>query len=253
MKSPIKLTFMALILSVSFTFVGIGQTKLSLTTGEWAPFTSEKLEGLGFITEIVTAVTAEMDIVPDYKFYPWKRAELMVDTSKAWAAFPYAKNDERSKKHDFSDAVASSSLIFFYYKPVLKQFEYTTLEALKDYTIGGNPGYTYENAVKKANLNVQWVTGEESNFKKLAKGKVQLTIQNELVGWTLIKKLFPDKVHEFATAKKPYEESAMYLMVSREYPNSKQILKSFNDGLKAIKTKGIFQNIYKKYNLTFRE
>ena len=43
---------------------------VTLITGEWTPYTSEKLENYGFFTEIVSEVCKEMGVVPKYEFYP---------------------------------------------------------------------------------------------------------------------------------------------------------------------------------------
>ncbi len=52
--------------------------KITLVTGEFPPYTSKTLEHRGFSTEIVSAVFQEMGKEVEYKFYPWRRCEDLV-------------------------------------------------------------------------------------------------------------------------------------------------------------------------------
>ena len=72
---------------------------------------------------------------------------------------------------------------------------------------------------------------------------------NELVGWALIKKEFPDEVDNFGTLLKAYSVSELKLVVSKEYPDSMELLKRFNEALKKVKTMESYEAILTKYGL----
>jgi len=85
---------------------------VTLVTGEWVPYTSEKMEGYGFITEIVSEVFKEMGAEAEYKFYPWRRCYHLVKSGKVWGAFPYSHTEERQRRFCFPTVWGRAKLCF---------------------------------------------------------------------------------------------------------------------------------------------
>ncbi len=221
-----------------------------LATGDWAPYTSETMENYGAFTEIVSAVFKEMGVPVKYVFYPWKRAEDEVKAGNVFAAFPYIETEERLKEYDFSEPVFISTGKFFYMPQKQKsEITYDKLEDLQSYQVGGVLGYWYEAPFKAAGLQTDYVHSDELNLQKLYAGRVDLAASEELVGWALIKKLYPQEVDQFATVEKPLNEDALRLIVSRKYPAAAGLLQKFNAALKIINTNGTMQQILIKYGL----
>lgn len=222
--------------------------KVQLATGEWPPYTSKNLEGYGFITEIISEVFIEMGREPEYEFHQWKRCYSLVKRGKVWAGFPYSYTEERAKEVLFSDTVGESTTKFFYYKKE-KDYPYQTLEDLQSYKIAGVKGYFYEEDFARAGLNVSYTSDEISALKRLVAGRVELMPLNELVGWAFIKEHFPDEADNFGTLQKAYNVSELQLIVSKDYPNSTELLNLFNEALKKVKTSERYTTILMKYGL----
>ena len=72
---------------------------------------------------------------------------------------------------------------------------------------------------------------------------------NELVGWALIKKLFPDHADEFGTLETPYNVNELKLIVSKDYPDSAERLQQFNRALNRFKNTKYYNAILQKYGL----
>lgn len=229
----------------------IGNT-IFMTTGEWAPFTSETMEGNGFFTEIVTAVFQEMGREPEYIFYPWVRAEEAVASGESWAAFPYSYNDERAQTYTFSDNVAYSTTVFFYYKPHMEAVEWEQLEDLQPYLVGTVTGYYHEALFADAGLNTDSSPDEESGIRKLQAGRIDLFPMSDLVGWALIRELFPDEVDNFGVLERPLDQTEICMMVLTSDPQALQLLDEFNVALQAIKDNGTYEEILTRYNLTIQ-
>ncbi len=244
----IRLAFCAMMLPAAL-FLHAG--KVVLVTGDWDPYTNEKVAGKGAFTELVTAVFDEMKVEYEVQFYPWKRVEAAVADGTAYAAFPYVITDERKQFFDFSDEVMVSNGKFFYYKPnnSVKFADWKTYDDLKSVKIGGVLGYWYEKDFKAAGLNVDYVPTDEQNFKKLEAGRVDLVPTDELVGRALIKTLFPDKQKNFLVLPKPLNSSSLYLMVSKKYNDAEALTKKFNDSLKAIRKSGKYAKILSKHGI----
>jgi polar amino acid transport system substrate-binding protein len=221
-----------------------------LVTGEWAPYTSETMEGYGAFTEIVSVVFEEMGVTPRYVFYPWERAENEVREGRAFAAFPYMLTEERQQEFDFSGPALMTSSVFFYMTEKYPDgLVYEELEDLQGYKVGGVLGNWYEAPFKDAGLTVDWVSAEEQNFEKLYQGRIDILSAETLVGWTTVRTMYPDAVDEFATAEKPLNESPLHLMVSRNYPGAEDLLGQFDAALQAVKDSGAYQDVLAKYGL----
>lgn len=221
-----------------------------IMTGEWKPYVSATLDGYGFTAEVVSQAFLAVGIRPTIKIAPWTRCESMVKNGKAFAAFPYTKNELRVVFANFSEPIAVSRTVFFYRKDKLGEFDFTHLNNLKSFLLGGTRGYYYEPMFKKAGLLVDYADDEATSFRKLYRGRIDLLPVNELVGWELVRKLFPDNTSNIAITKSALTENKLSLMVSKKYPGAEKLLKKFNDGLKRIKENGIYLEIFKKYNIS---
>jgi polar amino acid transport system substrate-binding protein len=120
---------------------------------------------------------------------------------------------------------------------------------LKSYKIGGVRGYWYEADFAKAGLNVEYTTHPQQSIMKLQTGRIQLYPVNDVVGWYLVEKHFADSKNRFGTLEKPYDTVSDYLMVSRSYPNSEQLLKQFDAMFHKIRETGEYQNLLKKHKI----
>lgn len=241
-----------LIVLILFLFSSLiySKEKILLVTGEWFPYTSEKIVGSGYFSEIVTAVFNDMGFEVEYKFFPWKRCEELVKSGEAFATFPYIITDERQKIFTFSDPVANSTGRLFYLKKNFKSEPiWTDYKSLKKYSIGGTFGYWYEAEFKKTGLKVDYSPNDEVAIKKLYSGRVNMLAIDELVGWELIKKLYPKEIDKFDVMDNPLNISELHLMISSSYANSSNLKDRFNISLSKIKKTPIYDKILKKYNI----
>jgi len=246
-----KKVFVSFIIVFICTVYSNAAQKVVLATGEWAPYTSEKMAGGGFFTEIVTAVFKEAGIEVEYKYYPWLRCESEAKAGTAFAAFPYIITPERKKIFDFTDGIYASKARFFYMKnKITTDVKWEKYEDLKNYKIAGTLGYWYVKSFEKAGLKPDYANDDTASMKKLQAGRVDLFPTDELVGWGIIKKEFPGEVSNFGVVKKPLNVDNLMLMVSRSYPDSAAIKVKVNAALKRIKEKGIYSAILKKYGMS---
>ena len=250
-KKSMKTQCIFRILLVGFLLMSSSLTRadtLKLATGEWTPYSSETLEGYGFITEIVSKVLKDMEITPEYEFHPWDRCYSLVKRGKVWAAFPYSYTEKRAAEVLFSETIGESTTKFFYYDRQ-QSIPYEGLEDLRPYKIAGVKGYFYEQAFQDAGLEVSYTSDEISALKRLSAGRVDLMPLNELVGWALIRKLFPADIKKFGVLEKAYDTSELKLIVSKEYAGGEELLQQFNDRLQQVKQTDAYRAILIKYGL----
>lgn len=240
----------------SYTTNEYAANKIILAIGEWAPFTGESLPSYGIAAEIATEVFKTMDVEYEYQLCPWERALVLVEDGDAWGTFPWFYTDERAEKYLYSkEPIWESKHKFFYYKPNKKlegkNLSFNTLEDLKPYTFGGAFGYFYEDIFEQDNYNYDLASNMDEAFTMLKYERVDLVIEDEVVGWEIIKRLFPNDVDNFVATENPYKIDKMYMLVSKTYSNSQAILDRYDAALKEIKANGKYQEILNKYGLEF--
>ncbi len=227
--------------------------KLLFATGEWLPYTSKNLDGGGVLVELVRSVVLEMGMRPEFIFFPWKRAERLVERGKVFAAFPYGKNADRLSRFQFSDNFFSAPTVFFYRRGELPIESYDRFEDLRPYRIGGNRGYNYVQWFEKAGLKSHLAESQDQLIKMLEKGRIDLAAIDRGAGWMTIDTLFPGRRHEFSTMKRSIEqtdeEMGSHLMVSPGYPNQAELISKFNQALRVIRKNGMYAKILEKYKI----
>ncbi len=224
---------------------------VTILAGEWEPFVGKNLKEYGPTARIVTAALQAAGYEPTYEFYPWVRGEKMIQQGQALAIFPYMPNDERKAFAYFSPAIAFSRNVFFYHKDYTPEFEYTgALQDLQGMAVGGATGYFYEPMFKEAGVEVDYASDSETGFKKLAAGRIAIFPDNELVGWAIIERLFPEEKDKFAVAATPMQENELAVMISRQHPDAETFRTRFNEGLAAIEADGTLDAILQEYGLT---
>ncbi len=244
------------VIAISCCIVGLAaqNIKVPFATGEWEPFTSEKLPNYGAATELVSAICKAADITPVYGFYPWARCEKTVDTGDAFASFPYAITVERKALFNYSEPLFHSYNVVFYHTKnpkTAKGVKFEKISDLKGYNIGILAGSFVATELEKNGIKYETTTTLDLSIKKLQMGRVDFIIDEQAVTYDTIKKLFPKEMDQFKSLPKPFGNvMANALIVSKKYPNANEILARFNKGLASIKKSGEYDKILKKYNMT---
>jgi len=249
MKQFRKIAFAALcILGAAGSFA----QKIPLATGEWAPYTGAKLAGQGLATEIVTAAAKAGGVNFEFVFYgdAWLRCENEAKIGTVFATFPYSKTAERGKVYDFSEPIISGKSKIYYVEGKGKDIAWTTMKDFSAYKFIGMTSYDYVPVFKEYGIKMDPAPTSELAFKMLQAGRGDYIIEDELVAMAVIKSVFGTDAGQVKMIKKSWKEDPYFLMVSKNYPNAKEILAKFNVGLAAIKKDGAYKAILAKYGLS---
>lgn len=225
------------------------EDKIIIVIDEWPPFTSKELESYGVCTKIVIEAMKASGLECEFQFRPWARALDMVKYGDAWGTFPWIYKEERVKDFFYSDTVLSGSSKIFYKKNNsnmnVKMPDYNSIYDLKQFKFGGVYSYTYENDFQdpKNNFDYELYSSLELAFSALDKGYVDIINEDEVVGWYIISKLYPDRKDEFATLDRELNTSNLYMLVNKSNEESLDIMNKFNEGLKIIKKNGKYNEI----------
>lgn len=229
--------------------------KVLIVTSEYVPYVAQTKTNKGFFTELIKKTLSYSGIEYEIKFYPWSRCSEMVKSGKAWASFPYAKNKTRETMFYFSDPIYKTKHKFYYIKDnvkLSKEFiNYSKINDFTDYVFGGANGYWYGNRsdINALGIKSEWVNDTDALLKMLHSGRIDFFIEGELVYNEAMKRLFPEHEKDFTSLPAIAMLQDYFLMVSKDYPNSKELLAKFNYSLQHIKENGEFEQILKTNNI----
>ncbi|CAM2067046.1 Transporter substrate-binding domain-containing protein [Sulfidibacter corallicola] len=212
-----------------------------ISTGEWPPYNGQNLPHYGSANRIVEEAFRLANIEVVFSFYPWTRAYSLVkeghwDASSVWAHQPGREND-----FVFSEPIFEATQVFFHLKTT--PLEWTELEDLRHWRIGGTLGYTYPVLTKAENeglLTMERASSDILNFRKLLAGRIDLFTIERHVGLYLRKyHLSSFESRRLTHHPKPVSQIPMYLIISKKVPRHREILARFNRGLETLKKEGL--------------
>ena len=239
-----------LLLLLFLAFSLHSQKKLSIITSEFSPFISEKSAEGGFITHMITLAFKESGYKVKFTYVPWARNYEEAKDGEYDASSYWYLSDERKKLFYYSDAVTDEKLVFFYKKgDNIKNW--SKLTDLSQYKIGVTTGYTYTKEFwdlgNNNQLNLDSAASDLNNFQKLLKGRIDLFPSGIIGGYDILNQNFSRQiVQSLDTLETPLTRSTGHVLFLRSDPDSEKYLKIFNEGLKSIRDKGIYDRFYNK-------
>lgn len=230
---------------------------LNLATGEWAPWVSSSLKHHGVASHIAKEAFKTQNIDLDFNFYPWKRAYLSAKVTKEDVTGFWLKTKEREKDFYFSDEIFTIKNVLVFKKG--KNIDFDSVDDLKKYRIAVTRGYSYsqkiDNMIKSSQLNIHTVNSDLAGLRQTLKKDVfDAFICSMSVARTLMDENFTkEQISKLEISEKPVFEKSVYLMVSKKHKNHKQILNSFNKGLKILRSKNLIKKMIEdSYSGTYK-
>lgn len=248
MNIKIVLLCLGLLFCILGTEIYADDDYLVVSTGEWAPYTSQYILDDGVCSEIVRAAFHEVGIKVEFKFYPWQRAMVALERGDVIASFPWIKRNETEAYAWYSDGLHEQKYSLFYYK---KNFpngvNVSNLETLKKYKIGIARGYVYGKQLTGMGLDTHIVNKSTNGMLMLMRGYIDFMTEDSVVGKYIISVLMPGRENEFGEVPAPLKSEPVYVLFSKKINGSKKLATRFNYGLQRIKENGIYVQIYNKY------
>ena len=221
------------------------QNTVMLDANESPPFWSIKLPYDGMCGEIVHAISQEVDIVSYIQFKPLKR--LIEDDSNNDLGNPqfYLPNQ------DFAAIVpiAIYNVSLFYYKPnQTEKISFKRLEDLKGYRIGVLKGTLVDQSIlEKKGLSFEESYNQSSLFKKLRLGRIDVVIEVDLIGQSVINQLFSDETELFESTVIPGSAAPIAILIAEDYPDALTLGEQYRQGLQTIINSGKYRSVLEKY------
>ncbi len=219
---------------------------IRLTNGEWQPYMSKDVPHYGVASHIVTEAFELVGIEVKYGFFPWKRSYKIAKEGRWDGTVVWLESDERREDFFYSDAVVPSTWVFFHLKDA--GFDWDSYEDLTDVRIGGTLEYSYGKEFEAAEaagiIKTRRVPTDETNLKKLLKGRIDVFPGEVMVTYAQIRDTFsPEDAVLFTNHPKAIHEVPMYLLLSKKVAESEAMRERFNEGLKRLKESGLYDQI----------
>lgn len=221
-------------------------TTIRIATGEWPPYTSEKLNGYGIGCKLISEAFAAAGVKVTYVFYPWNRSlELArrggIDATATW----FESADRRADFH-LSDPLFDSKFLLYYLKasPVAWQ----KIDDLRGLKIGATTGYFYGEAFARAEkageFTVIRASSDETNLKNLLLGRLDaFPLDQQVAEFLLANELPAADAARIGSNAIAVHSRPQLLLISRKAANGEALIRLFNQGLSAIRSNGVYERI----------
>jgi polar amino acid transport system substrate-binding protein len=147
----------------------------------------------------------------------------------------------------FSEPYLNNSIKFI--KKKGSTFDYSGLESLTGKSVGivRECGYG-DDFLSAKNFKRPEAKNLISNIRKLIAGRIDLTLEDEIVAKTIIAKEQPDLLDKIEFSNTDYSTNALYVTSGLANAKHKELIEAFNKGLAEIKKNGAYDTILSARN-----
>lgn len=214
------------------------------------PFVDPDMEGYGVAWEIARAVLEPQGYRLSLEFMPWSRAIRESEAGTYDALFPAFHSPQREQSYLYTDKIYDTYAGLFKRKDSPIVFDGVT--SLQPYSIAVGRGYVLDEAFEQADFIAKVSVSDSAQaLRMLYKGRVDLAVGFiPSDHYNLVYKLETDEPGISAALEfllPPIRIQPLYGAISRNTPNHQTIVKDFNEGLKAIRANGVYNEILRKY------
>ena len=242
-----KVTSLCLIVLLTFLSWTSGAKTLTAAQDPWPPFvTSEAPHGLS--VELVSAALETQGYQLEFQIMPWARALSEVQTGNIDLLIATWFTEQRTRNFAYSDHYLYNQIKFITLPT--NTFEYSGLDSLAGKRVGTVRGYGYGDDFLNSTLfNRSEANDLISNLRRLEAGRIDVTLEDELVARSLMSDNGFDANNYRFTASS-LSTNSLHVTSGLANPNASEYIEAFNKGLQKIKANGTFDKILRKYGIS---
>lgn len=241
------LCFVSLSLAIISTAQAAEKT-LKLALEHWPPYIDKSLPEYGMAAELVITALDRAGYKTNITFANWSLSlqGTGIGVYDVIATAWYSK--QREALFEFSEPYLYNKIKFIKHRK--SSIEYRNLDDLRGQIIGVVANYAYSPEFDRSDLFYKIPSNHLiQNLSLLQLGKIDLTLDDELVIKHQIETYMPSSADQFVILDKPLDYRALHMMVSRSNPEHKQIVSDFNKAIKQMREDGTMERIIKKYGI----
>ncbi|TWI64167.1 amino acid ABC transporter substrate-binding protein (PAAT family) [Desulfobotulus alkaliphilus] len=244
MKKIILFLVVFFALALGYSHAG----SIKAATDPWPSFCDPSDPEEGLAVQILRAAYAAENKTVDIEYLPWARAKRGVLDADYDILFTLWYNDDRATRFYYSQPYAFNTVKFIKRKG--DDFEYTGMDSLTGKNIGTIRDYAYSDEFAAAtHFKQEEVATFILNIRKLVGGRIDLTLEDEIVARGIIEKEAPELLDKIEFVDNPFARNGIHVASSLAHPRHKELVGAFNRGLEKIKEGGQYDAILQKYGL----
>lgn len=219
-----------------------------LVTGPgFAPFTGEDLPQGGWMSDLVQRAFKAAGRGYELRFVPWKRGYDGVMSGRFIATFPFARTPERERDALFSDPLIQVRQ--FVYLSTHTRMSFAGPEDFRGRVVCAPLGFglpeELEAMIRRGELRRDTPSDLTACVRMVATGRADAFVLDEYTGSTAI--INAGVINDIRVAERPYGTLTLHLMVGRTTPDAPAIIARFNDGLKALRDSGVYDELLARH------
>lgn len=213
---------------------------VSISYGEWAPYTSRYLPNNGLLAHLTEEAFALEGIKVEWRHMPWRRAKQQVERHGAQASIGWVKTPERNETLSYSDPMMQMVWRLFQHND--RPVSWNTKEDLNGTVIGvhSSSEYPFLRSLEKAGkVTIMPFHSYEFALRALLSGRINGFVAPHSVGMHAIRRnLSPDEGKQLSVGANKLDDLPIHLVVSKDLPEREEILTAFNRGIGKLKASG---------------
>ncbi|WP_068827392.1 substrate-binding periplasmic protein [Pseudomonas sp. BMS12] len=221
---------------------------LRLVGDAWPPFTDTALSRSGLAVDLVSSALRRAGHSTEYVQVPWARVLLGLQQGDYDIIVAAWYSDERSRYGLYSKPYLSNRVRFL--RRSGSSIEFHGLDSLLPHSIAVVRGYSYAPEFDAdSRLHKVPVLEFAMGARMLAAGRVQLTLEDELVGQYYLNHDLQGIRNSIEFVGPPLSENGLHILMRRSHPLHKQIIADFDREIAAMQADGSYQGIFKYHGL----
>ena len=215
-------------------------------SGQWPPYSGQELPEQGLAVDLVATALTRAGYTPKIRVDSLDR---ILEGGKIGVYDVFATpwySDDRNEYLLFSKPYLESYIRFIKQKD--KDYEFDTLDDLEGKMVGVVTGYAYDENFNHSRDVIR--ISERNliqNILKLTQGRLDLTLDDELVMRYEINRFMPSHMAKLEILAKPLAVRGVHIGVSRENPDHERIVADFDKAISEMKKDGTYDKILNKH------
>ena len=232
---------------IHFGLVSAANYTVTAVQDLWPPFVTGNPDKPGISVEIVREALKTQGYDLTIEIYPWARAVQSVKEGQKDIVPGIWHTQERENLMHLSQSYAVNEVKFVVARD--SKIEYSGfLDSLTGKQIGVIREYGYGEEFNNSDYFFRQKTNSfVLNVQKLIKGRVDMTLEDELVAKSLLIEENAGLLDKIKFLEPPLSERNLYVASAKKNNKSKKIIAAFNKGLQEIKENGLYERIFEKY------
>ncbi|MBF0289916.1 MAG: transporter substrate-binding domain-containing protein [SAR324 cluster bacterium] len=236
-----KLKCALIVITFLFSCSMLEAAKLKLGGTEWSPYIGSELKKHGIAAEVVSQIFRRAGHEVEFVFLPWIRTQRLVKTGELDGLAIAWFTEERAKTMVYSIPYINTAIVLIKRKD--DPFVYNQIKDLEGKNIGVIRGYGYLKKIESEKIQKSVVKSLHQNLLKLAKGRIDLTMEEKLNAEKTIASMSEDIQNSITLIENPFEVKELHITLSKSTPNHKALLDDFNTVLISMVNDGSYQQM----------